>query len=247
MSLAPALGAALLLGQLATVEPATEVAPIQAPAPAARVFGSVRSLLGVDTRFEPPPPDAAPENVVDLRGRASLGVDVKLSDTMRVLVEGRAQWRGTARQGFAHAKATFEPSVGEAFVDFYGQSMDVRVGSQLVPLGANPAFAPADALNPRDLRESFLQGEPEDVRLPVFAARAQGEVQDFHWTAAYVPFFAPHLYALYGQDESLLQPALGLAASPWRWTPRSRTSSSRTCWRRSGRRRTRGWETWRCG
>ncbi|HLL55326.1 MAG TPA: DUF1302 family protein [Myxococcaceae bacterium] len=223
MSLTGALLAALLLGQQPdpglTVEdfPASPEAPAaqaprverfeaRAPEPRARVFGSVRGLLGVDTRFEPPPPDASPENVVDGRARANLGVDVKLSDAVRVLVEGRAWWRSVARQGFERAKATVEPFLGEAFVDIYGQAVDLRVGNQILTLGANPAFAPADALNPRDLRQSLLQGEPEDARLPVFALRAQGELSGFGWSAAYVPFFAPDRYAVYGQDESLLQP-----------------------------------------
>jgi len=182
--------------------------------PPARVFGRVRGLLGVDTRFESRPADAAPENVMELRGQANLGVDVKWSERLRVFLEGRVSWRGTARPGFEHAKALFEPLLGEAFVDLYSPGVDLRVGNQLLPLGANLAFAPSDALNPRDLREGFLQGEPEDARLPIFAVRARGEVFGFEWMAAYVPFFEPDRYTLWGQDESLLQPGLGGGVPP---------------------------------
>lgn len=196
-------------------------APLESFAPAstqpsARVFASVRGLLGVDTRFEPPPPDAYPEHVVELRGRASLGVDTKLSEQVRVRLEGKALWRGAARAGLERAKASFEPLLGDAFVDLYGKGVDLRVGSQVLSLGANPALAPADALGPRDLRESFLQGEPEDIKLAVFAVRAQGELGPLSWMIAYVPFFTPDRQVLFGQDEGLLQPGWGVPVPPLR-------------------------------
>lgn len=197
--------------------PAPSAPPVESFAPpepaqtTARVFGFARGLFGLDAKFDPAPRDAYPENVADLRARAHLGVDVKLSERARVLVEGRALWRGTAAAGFGRAKATIEPSLGEAFVDLYSKYIDLRAGSQLLTFGANPAFSPADALNPRDLRESLLQGEPEDAKLPVLAVRAQGEVGVLGWQVAYVPFFAPHRFTVFGQDESLLQPGWGVA------------------------------------
>src|SRR5581483_1259599 len=54
---------------------------------------------------------------------------------------------------------------------------------------------------------SFLSGEPEDALLPVFAIRATGEIGRVAITAAYVPFFEPDRYWVFGQDEALLQPA----------------------------------------
>ena len=58
---------------------------------------------------------------------------------------------------------------------------DLRVTTVVAPEGTTthatggPRLAPADTLNPRDLRESA--GDLEDALLPVFAVRAQGEAQ----------------------------------------------------------------------
>lgn len=189
-----------------------EVDAFEAPAPAAptvRVFGHVSGSGAVDTRFESPRGSALAENVGEARLRASVGLDAKLSERVRVVVEGRAQVRLSTQRDLDRLKGFFEPMVGDAYLDIYSSWADVRVGNQRVPLGANAALAPADALNPKDLRESVMSGDADDFVLPVFAVRAQGEVKHFAWLVAYAPFFTPHRYAVFGQDEALLQPGLG--------------------------------------
>ena len=202
--------------------PASELesfAPVSAPmeeataapvaAPTAQVRGSLQLQWGVDTGFEPQRGDGLSEHVTDLRGRASLATDVKLSPTLRLLVEGRALWRAGAEQGLKRGKAFFEPTLGEAFLDLYTAGVDLRVGQQTLAFGANAAFAPTDVLNPRELRESLVLTEPEDAKVPVFAARALGELGPLSVTVAWVPFFVPHRYSVFGQDEALFQPGLG--------------------------------------
>ncbi len=179
--------------------------------PTVRVFGAVYGLTGVDTSFDSPRGAQLAENVWDGRLRARLGADVKLSDHLRLFVEGKAQVRWATQRDFDRAKGFFEPMLGEAFVDYYSPSIDLRVGNQRIPLGANPLGSPADVLNPRDFREGFLNAEPEDTVLPVFAIKASGQVDKLAWTAAYVPFFTPSRFDLFGQDEALLQPALAPA------------------------------------
>ena len=179
-----------------------------APAgPTVRVYGWTSAYTAVDTRFDSPRGAAGAENVVEARLRGVLGVDVKLNEHLRLVLEGRAQVRGAAQRDFDRAKGFFEPMLGDAYVDLYTPQVDLRVGNQRIALGANAALAPVDALNPRDLRESA--GELEDALLPVFAVRAQGEVGKLSWLAAYVPFFQPHRLFVFGQDEGLLQPAFG--------------------------------------
>jgi hypothetical protein len=214
-------------GAAARAEP-VEAAPIEefqpvAPVPAVESFASapagpevrfsarVGAELGLDTRFESPRGAPLAENVVEGRVRLALGVDVKLFDWLRVVLEGRAQLRGAAQQGMDRFKGFFEPMLGDAFVDLYLPKVDLRLGNQRIPLGANAAFAPSDVLNPKDLRESFLRGEPEDAVLPVFALRAKGELGKVEWLLAYAPFFTPNKYAVIGQDEALLQPPLAAA------------------------------------
>lgn len=175
-----------------------------------QVFGFVRALGSVDTQFDSYRDDPLPENVAELRGRAHVGADIKLSRSLRVRLETRGVMRAVTQRGWYRAKATFEPQIGDAFVDWYTEAVDLRVGYQVVTFGANPAFAPADMLNPRDLRESLLLGEPEDTKLANFAARALLNVGKIRLTAAYFPVFMPHRYNVFGQDEGFLQPDLGI-------------------------------------
>lgn len=174
-----------------------------------RPFAHLSGVGAVDTRFDSPRGAALAENVGEARLKASAGLDAKLSETVRVVVEARAQVRFSAQRELDRLKGFFEPMVGDAYVDVYSSWADVRVGNQRVPLGANALLAPADALNPRDLRESPVSGDPEDFMLPVFALRAQGELKQLAWLLAYVPFFAPHRFSVFGQDEGLLQPQAG--------------------------------------
>lgn len=185
--------------------------------PSARLYGWTSAYTALDTRFDSPRGAALAENVWEGRLRAVVGVDVKWSEHVRVVLEGRAQVRGATQREGDRAKGFFEPMLGDAFVDLYTSRVDVRVGNQRIPLGANAALAPADALNPRDLRESA--GDLEAALLPVFAVRAQGEVGKLGWMAAYVPFFQPHRYFVFGQDEGLLQPGFGAALDNTRVDP----------------------------
>jgi hypothetical protein len=194
----------------AVTAPSVESFAAPKQGPDAKLFGAARLQLGVDTSFDSTNLDPLPENVFDLKGRLNLGADVKVTDSLRVVAEARARWRGVARQGLTRTKAQFEASVGEAFVDWYSSAVDLRLGNQVFAFGANPALAPTDALNPSDLRESALLGEPEDMKVPVFGIRALGQVGRLSWTVAYVPFFQPNRYTVFGQDEALLQPGLGL-------------------------------------
>ena len=191
--------------------PVIESFPVAPAGPTAKVFGQVRGVVGVDTRFESAPGDPDAEDVTMFLGRANLGVDVKLSDSVRAVVEARVRWHAAAQRGLARARAEFEGSVGDAFVDLYTRKVDLRVGYQVVAFGANAAFAPADALNPRDLRDGMLSGEPEDGKIPAFAVRALGDVGKVTVTAAYFPFFTPDRYEVFGQDQALLQPGLGVS------------------------------------
>lgn len=174
--------------------------------PQVRMYGFAEGLGMVDTRFDSPRGAELAENVYELRARAWLGAELKLSDWLKVVLEGRVQVRGAAQRNFDRAKGFFEPMLGEAYVDIYNRHVDVRIGNQRVGLGANRGLAAVDALNPRDLRLSFATTEPEDAMLPVFAVRARGEVGPLQWLVAYAPFFTPHRYFVFGQDEALVQP-----------------------------------------
>lgn len=211
---------ASLLALLATVPQVRADEPAsfsEEAAPTVRPYGAVESLWGVDTRFDSPRHDPLAENVTQAMVRTTLGADVHLSDRVRALVEGRALWRGSAQRAFDHTKASLDVQLGEAFVDLYTKVADLRLGNQIVAFGANPAFAPADRLNPRDLRLDPLLVDPLATKLPKLGARALGTKGKLEWTLVWMPFFRPSQYAVSGDDQALIQPALGL--SPGRTDP----------------------------
>lgn len=186
-------------------------------APTIRFYGWTSAYTALDTRFDSQRGAPLAENVWEGRARAVLGVDVKVNEHLRLVLEGRAQVRGAFQRDFDRAKGFFEPMLGDAYVDLYTSKVDVRIGQQRIALGANAGLAPIDALNPRDLRETG--GDLETSLLPVFAVRARGEIGKLSWLAAYVPFFQPHRTFVFGQDEGLLQPAFGQALDNTRLDP----------------------------
>lgn len=199
----------------------TGVEQFEAPSsgPTVQVMGSVQGTVGVDTAWESPPNVDFAENVWDGQLRARLAVDVKITSALRLFVEGKAWMRAGSQRDGDRAKAYFEPMLGEAFVDLYTSRFDVRVGNQRIPMGANAALAPADALNPKDFRVGLMSLDPDDGVVPVFAIRARGEIGRVAWMAAYAPFFTPSRFVLFGQDEALLQPALAPALPTTRIDP----------------------------
>lgn len=193
--------------------PVEGVEAFEAPSsgPTVAVSGHVSGAAAVDTQWESPRRAELSENVWDAQLRARVAVDVKLSQSLRLFVEGKAWLRAGSQRDFDRTKGFFEPQLGEAYVDLYTSRVDVRVGNQRIAMGANAALAPADALNPKDYRSGFLSLDPDDGVLPTFAIRARGEIGRIAWMAAYAPFFTPSRFVLFGQDEGLLQPALAPA------------------------------------
>ncbi len=187
--------------------------------PTVTLHGHVRGDSSVDTRFDSPRNVPLAENVAEARLKGAVGADVKINSWLRLVLEGRAQLRFATQRDFDRPKAFFEPTLGDAFVDLYSSKVDWRIGNQRVAIGANTALAPSDALNPRDLRESIVLSELEDSVLPTFAIRAQGELGKMNWLVAYAPFFQPHRYFVFGQDEALMQPALSPAFDNRRLDP----------------------------
>lgn len=187
--------------------------------PTVQVMGSIQATAGVDTSWESPRGVEFAENVWDGQLRARLAVDVKLTSSLRLFLEGKAWMRAGSQRDFDRAKAYFEPQLGEAFLDLYTSKVDFRVGTQRIAMGANAALAPADALNPKDYRVGLMSLDPDDGVVPVFAIRARGELGKVAWMAAYAPFFTPSRFVLFGQDEALLQPALAPALPTRRIDP----------------------------
>src|SRR5882724_11733918 len=84
--------------------PAIESFAAAPTGPTVRVFGTVQTLASVDTRFDSAPMTDLAENVAELRAKASVGVDVKVNDFVRVVLEGRVQFRGVTQRDFQRTK-----------------------------------------------------------------------------------------------------------------------------------------------
>lgn len=193
--------------------------PLDFTSPSAmRVWAELRTRLALDTNFESRPDEPLAENVAELQSHARVGAEAEFGERARLQAEVRLWHRAVEQRSppgetflllnGAHAKATYEAFAGESFLDLYTRYVDLRFGNQVLSFGANAAGAPADVLDPLDLREGFLFADPTDFKLPVLAARARGTLRGFDWTVAYAPFFEPDRYDLYGQDQALVQPGL---------------------------------------
>jgi hypothetical protein len=190
--------------------------------PTVRAYGALRVRTSVDTRFDSDPGEPFEENVFELYPRVLAGLDAQLSQRYRLVLEARGRSRFVEQragkgQTFLLAngrrqKAEFEVEPWEAYLDLYTSRIDLRVGRQIFAWGANLAYAPADNLNPVDLRSSNVFGDPAESKLPVFAVSARAELGPLTATAAFVPFFEPSRYVVFGQDDALLQPAMASAA-----------------------------------
>ena len=112
-------------------------------APTVRIYGWTSAYTSLDTRFDSPRGAALAENVWEGRLRAVLGVDVKLNEHVRLVLEGRAQVRGATQRDFDRAKGFFEPMLGDAFVDLY-TSKD-RKSTRLNSSHSSPSRMPSSA------------------------------------------------------------------------------------------------------
>lgn len=118
------------------------------------------------------------------------------------LLEGRAGERIDAREV---RSVLVEPMLREAYLGFYGERVDVRLGQQRVVWGNSDAFAPNDVLNARDTRNR-MQLDPEMIHIPTLAARTDFDLGVAVLGIVAQPFFVPDRASIYGGNWSLVQP-----------------------------------------
>lgn len=98
-----------------------------------------------------------------------------------------------------------EPVLREAYLGFYSERVDVRLGQQRIVWGNSDAAAPNDILNARDQRNR-LQLDPEMVNIPTLAARADFDLGIAVLGVVAQPFFVPDRTSIYGNNWSIVQP-----------------------------------------
>jgi hypothetical protein len=118
------------------------------------------------------------------------------------LMEGRAGERFDSREV---RSILLEPLLREAFLGFYSDRIDVRLGQQRIVWGNSDAAAPNDVLNARDTRNR-MQLDPEMIHIPTLAARADFDLGVAVLGVVAQPFFIPDRASIYGSNWSLVQP-----------------------------------------
>jgi hypothetical protein len=207
-----------------TVRPSARPTPAPAANDKIEVRGFARTTLAVGVPSEGSAPrvingvavpkeervgyergSSASQAYLDVRYTRGKSFQAVLSGSLAytaALMEGRAGERLDQREV---RSVLMEPTLREAYLGFYTEHVDVRVGQQRVVWGNSDAFSPNDVLNARDTRNR-MQLDPEMIHLPTLAARA-----DFDLGIAVVglvaqPFFVPDRASIYGQAWSLVQP-----------------------------------------
>ena len=142
-----------------------------------------------------------------------------LSLLPRAMVRGRRVERNLLRlfpfcgsgtsvgDDFAHlnARGSFDPSVRELYLAFFGGSVELRLGQQRVAWGRADTQSPNDVLNARDLRDPF-QPEPELAQIPTPLARLDWTPGGVTLEGVVAPFFVPDEFDVYGSNWALVQP-----------------------------------------
>lgn len=98
-----------------------------------------------------------------------------------------------------------EPLLREAYLGFYTDRVDIRLGQQRIVWGNSDAVAPNDILNARDTRNR-MQLDSEMVSIPTIAARADVDLGIAILGVVAQPFFVPDRTSIYGTNWSLIQP-----------------------------------------
>lgn len=128
---------------------------------------------------------------------------------IRVLISARLRWDSVEEAptkgvfwlfNGTKARSEFEPSLGETSISGTLWGIDWSAGMLDIAWGQNAAFAPADVLNPIDMRDGPIL--TPDQRIPIPAVRLRGSVGIFSWDAAWLPVFMQSQLPVIGNNWS---------------------------------------------
>lgn len=111
---------------------------------------------------------------------------------------------------YSNPNKDLELSLGEAYVDFYLESTDVRIGMQKVIWGEAEGAFITDLVSPRNLR-SFILADFTEIRKAVPAIKVDHYVGDYTveaiWISHFVPFSPPSEDSMWKQEATLPFPS----------------------------------------
>lgn len=107
---------------------------------------------------------------------------------------------------YSSPNKSLELSLGEAYMDFYLQNTDVRIGMQKVIWGEAEGAFITDLVSPRNLR-SFILADFAEIRKAVPAIKVDHYIGDYTieaiWISHFVPFSPPAADSTWKQTASL--------------------------------------------
>lgn len=152
------------------------------------------------------------------QGKLRLRLSTDLSPSLRFVTSLTGTAGGTPHDAtgagvydFQHVLQDVSPSleIGEAYLDFYASSVDLRVGLQKFAWGKLDSYQPNDLLNPLKYYDPLLEEENDrKVGLPALAPTlllpSLGAATELSLTLAWAPIFVPYLFP--DQDERWYPP-----------------------------------------
>jgi hypothetical protein len=206
-------------------KPAKETKPAPEPAKPDKIevrgFGRTTFQVGTGEGSAPQTFQGQPVPATDHVGyeRASsvnqMYLDVRYTrgKFFQAVISGSLAYTASVFEGRAGEEADsrvvnsvlFEPTLREAYLGFYSERVDFRIGQQRIVWGNSEGAAPNDVLNARDQRNR-LQFDSEMVNLPTLAARADFDLGIAVLGLVVQPFFQADKSSIYGTNWALVQP-----------------------------------------
>lgn len=175
-------------------------APSAEPAFSPRVTWQIQldAQTAIDTSF-----DRRGEHVFELLLGGRFSLDADLTEELSARASPSfVSVTAIAREG--QDREFLYLDVPEAYVQWAHGPLHVRVGTLVFNWGSSDLVAPADVLNPPDLRRTIV-ANPAESKIPVLAAEAVGHLGPLTLRGVFEPFFTPGRFFVNGWDSGVAQ------------------------------------------
>ncbi len=136
------------------------------------------------------------ENLFEAEPKVFFSVKYPVNDSLLVFVSasGKYDYYTGGDTRYDH-----EIALHEAYVDIFFDTLDVRVGNQIISWGRTDFINPTDVINPLDLT-NMLTGETAERKVPTFAVKLDYYHGNTTAELVVAPFFQEYKYDLVGSD-----------------------------------------------
>lgn len=136
------------------------------------------------------------ENLFEAQPKVFFSLKYPVNDALALLVSayGRYDYYTGGDTRYDH-----EIALHEAYIDVFFDTLDLRVGNQIISWGKTDVINPTDVLNPLDLT-TMLTGDVAERKVPTFAVKLDYYHGNTTAELVVVPFFQEYKYDLVGSD-----------------------------------------------